>query len=339
MKKIRLAPSGKEIEIEDDQTILSALESAGYAIPNNCRAGACGECKTKICSGEIDQGFVLDMALPRSERDKGQALICMAKQISDVIEIEYATDNALPKLFPPQEDLDYILIEKTHPTEKIVKLKFRSLDNSMRFWPGQYILLGSSDKNAPKRCYSIVNTPNSEGEIILYISKVDDGKTSKWIHEELFEGDLVKIDGPYGTFIGDPTAEMPVLCLAAGSGLAPINSLATAAMLRGGFKYPATIIFSAKKKSDLIDLGHFRFLEKKFRNFSYIPTLTKEKNKDCLTGRISSLLPERYKELSGFSIYIAGSTKFVTDCEKIVISLGAQKKYIHSEKFIGQGHN
>jgi len=64
----------------------------------------------------------------------------MAKQISDVIEIEYATDNALPKLFPPQEDLDYILIEKTHPTEKIVKLKFRSLDNSMRFWPAPLIL-------------------------------------------------------------------------------------------------------------------------------------------------------------------------------------------------------
>ena len=30
MKKIRLAPSGKEIEIGNDQTILSALESAGY---------------------------------------------------------------------------------------------------------------------------------------------------------------------------------------------------------------------------------------------------------------------------------------------------------------------
>jgi ferredoxin len=59
MKKIRLYPSGHEVECEQGQTVLSALEKAGYALPNNCRAGACGECKIKVREGEFDQGMVL----------------------------------------------------------------------------------------------------------------------------------------------------------------------------------------------------------------------------------------------------------------------------------------
>ena len=61
-KKIRLMPSGKEVAVAEGDTVLSALERHGYFLPNNCRAGACGECKTKVCGGEFDQGFILDMA-------------------------------------------------------------------------------------------------------------------------------------------------------------------------------------------------------------------------------------------------------------------------------------
>jgi CDP-4-dehydro-6-deoxyglucose reductase len=60
---IRLQPSGHEVTCESGDTVLSALEKAGYIMPNNCRAGACGECKTKVLDGSFDQGMILDMAL------------------------------------------------------------------------------------------------------------------------------------------------------------------------------------------------------------------------------------------------------------------------------------
>ena len=63
MKHIRLHPSGHIVECQEGSAVLEALEAAGYALPNNCRAGACGECKVKVLSGTFDQGFVLDMAL------------------------------------------------------------------------------------------------------------------------------------------------------------------------------------------------------------------------------------------------------------------------------------
>ena len=53
MKKIRLHPSGREVECQEGDTVLHALERAGYALPNNCRAGACGECKVRVREGQF----------------------------------------------------------------------------------------------------------------------------------------------------------------------------------------------------------------------------------------------------------------------------------------------
>ncbi|MFZ8933982.1 MAG: 2Fe-2S iron-sulfur cluster-binding protein [Bacteriovoracaceae bacterium] len=336
MKTIKLYPSGKEFPCDDGETVLSALEKNGLALPNNCRAGACGECKIRVKEGQIDQGFVLDMALPQSDREQGYGLMCMAKPTSDLLEIEWGTEDAMPKLFPPRENVLCVVSEKVMATERIVKLRLRTVGKNLRFWPGQYVTLGNEDENIPARCYSIANTPNSDGEIILLITLLESGVTSTWVHEKLQEGDQVKISGPYGTFIGNPNTEGPVLCLAAGSGLAPIISLASAALLRGGFRDPAHILFSARSKKDLLENGLLTYLNTKFRNFDYKYTLTQEKNEGGLEGRIPEILPKLYTNLSEYSIYIAGSPEFVKDCSEKVKELGAKEEAIYSEGFFDQ---
>lgn len=339
MKKIKLYPSGKEVECEDSQTVLGTLEKYGYVIPNNCRAGACGECKVKVRSGTFDQGFILDMALSQEDRNQGYGLMCMAKPTSDILEIEFATDDARPKLFAPRENMSFIVTEKYLATDSIAKIRLRPLGTPMRFFPGQYVTLGGSRPSIPERSYSIANIPNHDGEVVLYITKQKNGTTSKWIHEEVRAGDIVNVSGPYGTFIGDPRAETKVLCLAAGSGLAPIMSLAQAALLRGGFRYPAEVLFSARTKTDVFDLGFFKFLESKFRNFKFQYTLTQEKNPGGFEGRIPQVLKDHYKNLNEYSLYIAGSPDFVEDCKKMALSLGALPEHIHTEGFHSQNQN
>jgi CDP-4-dehydro-6-deoxyglucose reductase, E3 len=336
MKTIKLQPSGKEVSCEDGETVLAALERNGYALPNNCRAGACGECKIKVKSGEYDQGFILHMALSDTEKEEGYGLMCMAKVTSDILEIEWETADAGPKLFPPKENMPFILTEKTLVTPEIVRLRMRPLGKPMKFWPGQYITLGNEEKGIGHKCYSIANIFNAEGEILLYVTKVNDGLTSKWIHEELQTGSSLKASGPYGTFVGDPSLDRPVLCLAAGSGLAPIVSLASAALLRGGFKQPATVLFSAKTNKDLFGIGMFKFLESKFRNFDFKHTLTREKNESGFEGRITEILPDLYPDLSNYSIYMAGGPEFVEDCKALVKGLGAVEEFIFCEGFFSQ---
>jgi CDP-4-dehydro-6-deoxyglucose reductase len=332
-KKIVLSPSLKEIPYQEGETVLSCLEKHGYALPNNCRAGACGECKVKVKSGEYDQGLFLSMALSSQERADGFGLMCMAKPLSEELCIEWGTEDAKPKLFPPKERLPYLVLEKMLVTKTIAKIKLKSLDESLRFWPGQYIKLGNKRQGIPERHYSIASIPNSQGELTLYVTKILGGKTSNWIHDAVKEGDLLYVSGPYGTFVGDPSAETPVLCLAAGSGLAPIASLAQAALLRAGYKYPAEILFSAKTKEDLFDVGLFRYLETKFQNFKFHTTFTDPAEAEGPKGRITQRLAELYPDLSKHSLYIAGSPDFVEDCSKEAIKLGANPSRIHTEGF------
>ncbi len=335
MTSIRLFPSCRDVACNDGDTVLEALERSGYALPNNCRAGACGECKVKVRAGKFDQGFVLDMALAPEEREQGYGLMCMAKPLSDVLEIEWGTADAKPQLFPPRDMQYYVLVDRIGRTPRISEFVLRPLGEPMRFWPGQYVQIGDDARKLPKRAYSLAGAPRPDGEIRLQVTRVDDGRTSRWLHDELALGDTLKLSGPHGTFIGDPSVDTPVLCLAAGSGLAPILSL-TEGALRRGFAQPVTLMFSAREAVDLYDRGLMRFWEAKYPNFRYVPTLTREKVDGMLHGRIPQVLPGQFPDLSKHSVFVAGTTGFVDDCVVAAKALGAPAPLIHTEGFFEQ---
>ena len=339
MSLIRLQPSGKDVECASGDTVLSALEKAGYALPNNCRAGACGECKIKVLAGQFDQGMVLDMALSQEDRRAGYGLMCMAKPISSVLEIEWGTDDAKPKLFPPNENIYYVVTDKVPRTPRIVEITMRPLGKPMRYWPGQNMMIGDERSGAPPRCYSIANAPRSDGEIVFHVTRVDEGATSRWLHEKVQIGDQLKLSGPYGTFIGDPSVDTPVLCLAAGSGLAPVLALAEAA-LRRNYRQPVTLLFSGRSESDVYCPGMMAWWEARHRKFRFLATLTREtppaSRRDRLHGRIPAVLPGLFPDLSAHSIFIAGSPEFTEDCVAAVKALGAKPELIHTEGFFNQ---
>lgn len=334
MSTIRLYPSGREVDCKDGNTVLEALENAGYALPSNCRAGACGECKVKVREGDYDQGFILNMALSPQEKEEGYGLMCMAKPLGDVLEIEWGTDDAQPKLFPPRENVPFVVVDKISRTPGIVELHLRPLGKPLRFWPGQFVTIGAPKNSVPWRSYSIANAPKRDGEITLQVTRVEDGTTSRWIHDTVKIGDTVRLNGPYGAFIGDPSADTPVLCLASGSGLAPILSLAEAALSRG-YGQPVTIIFSAKTCDDVYARGLMAYWTAKYRKFKFIETTTREEGEGH-HKRIPDLLPELFPDLSAFSVYAAGNPDFVEACVSKAKDLGAPGERIHTEGYYEQ---
>ncbi len=335
MTQIRLSPSSHLVPCEPGDTVLEALERAGYALPNNCRAGACGECKVKVLSGEFDQGFVLDMALSPEERLAGYGLMCMAKPLSPELEIEFGTADARPSLFTPQEDVPFVLVDRVARTPRISEFVLRPVDRHVRFWPGQYVRVGDPSLGVPWRSYSLAAAPRPDGELRLHVTRVDDGRTSVWMHAHR-PGDLIRLSGPHGTFVGDPTAQTPVLCLAAGSGLAPILALTDAA-LRRGYDESVTLVFSARREEDLYDRGLLAFWEIKYPNFRCFPTLTRQSVPGLRHGRIPDILSEVTPSLDGYSVFVAGIPEFVDACVLRARALGADPALIHTEGFFSQG--
>ncbi len=335
MARIVMRPSGAAVACSQGDTVLMALEKAGYALPNNCRAGACGECKVKVLSGQFDQGMVLDMALSQDERRQGFGLMCMAKPISEELVIEWGTEDARPKLFPPRELALFVVVDKRQVAVRVVELRLRPVGQPIRYWPGQYITLGDARAGIPARAYSIANAPRPDGEIVLQVARSEDGATSAWVHDRLEVGAQVKISGAYGTFIGDPSVDTPVLCLAAGTGLAPILAL-TEAALRRGYRRPVTLLLSARTRADVYGLGLMAWWRAKHRNFDYFVTLTREQAEGHLHGRIDSVLGQRFPDLSRHSVFVAGSPQFVDSCVAAARALGARDGFVHSEGFFEQ---
>ncbi|MCE1243097.1 2Fe-2S iron-sulfur cluster-binding protein [Oryzomicrobium sp.] len=335
MARIVMQPSGRAVECRSGDTVLMALENAGYALPNNCRAGACGECKVKVLSGQFDQGIVLDMALSADERRQGYGLMCMAKPISDELVIEWGTEDARPKLFPPKENALFVVVDKRLIANRVMELRLRPVAPPLRYWPGQYVTIGNPGADIPARAYSISNAPRPDGELVLQVARADGGLTSAWIHDSLKVGDNVKISGPYGTFIGDPSVDAPVLCLAAGTGLAPILALAEAA-LRRGYRKPVNLLFSARTRDDVYSQGMMAWWRTKHRNFDYKVTLTREEAEGYLHGRLDALLPKLYPDLSKHTVFVAGSPEFTDACVAAAKALGVRDDMLHTEGFFSQ---
>ncbi|WP_276970601.1 2Fe-2S iron-sulfur cluster binding domain-containing protein [Ferrimicrobium acidiphilum] len=338
MSVIRLYPSGNEVPCPDGMTVLAALEAEGWALPNNCRAGTCGECKVKVRSGSFDQGFVLDMALSKEDREQGYGAMCMAKPLSEYLEIEWGTEDAKPTLFPPREQIAYVVVERIERTPSIIELRLRPIGESLRFWPGQHMQLGAPPEH-PLRNYSMANAPRPDGELTFYITREPFGQTSSWLTDSVAIGETLMVNGPYGSFIGDPAIATPVLLLAGGSGLAPIMSL-TEAALRRGFAHPVTLVFSVRTPADVYPLGQLEYLKRRYPNFELQVSYTRhDHDKTCTAephhhGRIPEILETITPSLAGTAVFIAGNDHFVSDCARVVNSLGPGMVY--TEPFTDQ---
>ena len=84
---IRNKETGKSYQefIDGNQYILKEFEKKGYKLPFSCRNGCCTSCAVKIHSGKLEQKEA--MGLSQALKDKGYALLCVAKAI-DNIEVE-----------------------------------------------------------------------------------------------------------------------------------------------------------------------------------------------------------------------------------------------------------
>jgi CDP-4-dehydro-6-deoxyglucose reductase len=195
-------------------------------------------------------------------------------------------------------------------------------------------MVGNEQAGAPPRPYSIANAPRTDGELVLLVARVRDGQTSGWIHDSLAVGDRISVAGPYGTFIGDPGTDGPVLCLAAGSGLAPILALTDAA-LRRGFRHPVTLLYSARSAEDVFDEGLMAWWTARHRRFDFRITYTGADPPEGarFTGRIPDVLGDVVRDVSDHSVYIAGNPEFVDACADAVRALGAADEQIFVERY------
>lgn len=243
----------------------SALR-AGVAFPYECNVGKCGSCRFELVDGDLENMW--DDAPGLSDRDRrlGRKLGCQSVPKSDCT-IKVRLDPACtPKISPSTREAT--LVDVRDVTHDMKEFTFRT-SGPADFISGQYALFHLPGVDGP-RAYSMCNQGNGEGEWRFLVKSVPGGIGTKYLFEELKPGQSIMLDAPYGLAYFREDFSRSIVCVAGGSGLSPIVSIARAAARHPNFEdRKIHVFFGGRGPSDICGDEFLRVLPKYGENITF----------------------------------------------------------------------
>jgi CDP-4-dehydro-6-deoxyglucose reductase len=309
--RVTLKPSGHTYEVAEDQNILQAGLDAGYQLPYSCRAGTCRTCKGIIQEGKVDSGRVHPTYLPEADKAKGHVLLCQAKPLSDLV-IEVKELHGLAGIRPRKIPCRVERLEKPAPDVAILGLRL-PMNENFRFVAGQYLDFLLKDNQ--RRSYSIATAPKPEGvtALELHVRHTPGGLFTDHAFSTLKVRDLLRFEGPLGTFYLREDSDKPIVLVASGTGFAPIKSICEYAFAKKIHeKRPMTLYWGCRAKRDLYMLDVP--LSWKEPSFRFVPVLSDPTSECAWTGCegfVHRQVMQDFPDMSGVQVYACGAPVMV----------------------------
>ena len=200
-------------------SILDAARAHGIVLEYSCRTGRCGICIAPVMSGSTE---VLrhEESLTAQEAAEGQILTCCRAATSDLM-LDIEPLDRLADIEIKTMASRIVSVERLAPD--IVRVVLKTPPTSpMRFLPGQYIDVLAE---GVRRSYSLANAPRADGLLELVVKRYAGGRLSDYWFERAKANDLLRIEGPFGTFFMREAGPTNILFLATGTGIAPVKAL------------------------------------------------------------------------------------------------------------------
>ena len=318
--------SGMSFPQLEQETILNAAEKSGVVLAYSCRTGRCSTCKCKVISGDTVP-LVDEVGLTQKEKDSGWILSCARSATSNLeIEIDDLGDVILPKpaLFPCR--ISSINRVSKHVVQVGLRLPPASRFNIL---PGQYVdIIGPLGM---RRSYSVSNHVN-DNILEFHIGEVDNGSLSCYWFGEAKINDLLRLNGPLGTFFLRSIRAQDVVFLATGTGIAPIKAMIESITLLAPEEHPhsLTVFWGGRTFDDLyfdpsVDCTLLR----------YVPVLSRSTiDWEGQKGHVQDDFLNEHPDLSNCVIYACGSEKMIRSSCEILVKAGLPEKKFFSDAFL-----
>ena len=309
MHSVTIQPAGHQIQVEDGEAILTAALRAGFILPYGCKSGACGSCKGKILSGSVDYGTYQKRALSDAEKAQGKALFCQAKPLGEVV-IEARTIGAAKDIQIKTLPCRIQKMERLADDVMVLHLKLPA-NEKLNFLAGQFIefLL----KDGSRRSFSIANPPHDAELLQLHVRHVAGGHFTDHVFGKMKERDILRFEGPLGTFFLREDSDKPIVLVASGTGFAPIKALIEHA-LQKGIKRQMTLYWGGRRPRDL----YMNDLATSWP-FRYVPVISDAVAADAWAGRsgfVHRAVMQDIPDLSRCQVYACGVPVMVDAARK-----------------------
>ncbi len=319
----------KEIVVRGDDTLLNTLSDNKIFIPSACGGKAtCGFCKVRLLEGGGDIKPTEEPFLSKEEQARNVRLSCQIK-VRENMRIE------IPEglLEASEYRAKVVAVEELTYDTRLVRFKLIE-PNEIDFKPGQYAQLKVPGLDVI-RAYSIASNPANTHEVEFIVRLVPKGLATTFVHKALLVGDEIILTGPYGDFYLREETNREMICIAGGSGKAPIRSILY--YLRDqGSKRKITYFFGARAKRDLYYTDEMRALEKEFDNFTYVPALSDPEPDDAWdgeTGLITDVVDRTVGDLTEAEGYLCGSPGMINACIKVLKTHNMPDEQVYFDNF------
>ena len=202
-----------------------------------------------------------------------------------------------------------------------------------RFIAGQFMMVHLEKEGKPhKKPYSIASSPNLKGQLELCIKIVEGGYVSTWFFG-LKENDVIHTSLPYGVFVLREPWQDNLVFVGTGTGVAPLRG-----MIQNLYEKNCTkdiwLIFGNRYETDILYHDEWRELEKKHKNFHFIPTVSRGKNWSGETAYVQAVVKKLFAgKTAGLDFYGCGLVPMCQELKSALIEMGIPKDKIHFEQF------
>lgn len=321
---------GRVFSQSTGQTLLDAAAKSGIGLPYSCKTGRCSTCKCKVLSGK-SVATVDELGLTSEEKAQGFILSCVRSALTDMlIDVEDLGDQVIPEIKTLPTRISSL--EKLAPDVLSVKLRFPP-NTSFNFLAGQYVeVIGPG---GIRRSYSVANAPASDNQLELHIRAVQSGAMSQYWFEQAKVNDLLRINGPLGSFFVRPLNGLHLVFLATGTGIAPAKAMLEKLATAPSDNQPlsATLYWGVRGPQDLYaDPSQWN------SSLRYVPVLSRAF--DDWTGarghvQHSFLSDKPY--LANTVVYACGSDTMILSAKAKLTQAGLPTNRFYSDAFVPSG--
>lgn len=335
--QITVQPSGRSFVANADETLLTAGIRQGIGLPYGCKDGACGSCKCKKLSGQVTHSAYQPKALSDDELAAGYVLTCCASANSDVVlESRQVTDeSAYPiKKLPVRVSA----LERASADVMVVTLQLPAND-TFKYHAGQYVEFLLRDGS--RRSYSMASAPHLQADkpmMELHIRHMPGGKFTDHVFGGMKEKEILRIEGPYGSFFLREDSDKPIVLLASGTGFAPIKAMLQH-MQHQGITRPVALYWGGRRPADLYQSGWLQAQCAAMPNLRYVPVVSNAQPEDQWTGRtgfVHQAVLQDTPDLSGHQVYACGAPVVVASAQRDYLAAGLPADEFYADAFTSE---
>ncbi|MEY9844284.1 globin domain-containing protein [Streptacidiphilus sp. MAP5-3] len=198
------------------------------------------------------------------------------------------------------------------------------------FAAGQYAAVETPWQPRMWRHYSLANAPRDDGTLTLHVRAVEGGQVSPALVHQAQPGHVLHLGAAQGELTLDPQMERDLLCVAGGTGLAPVKALVEQVAKNGGERF-VDVFIGARTSEELYGFDDMLRLAQRNHWLSVRAAVSDEP----IAG-LNGSLPEVLRQFGPFhrhEVYLAGPSEMVTTAAQTLVRQGVRRDRIHHDPF------